>query len=131
VGLRVALPLLLILAAACGDDPPTQLVVEVATTGTVPDPDGYTLMIGEAGEIWSLPVGPNDTVRVDVPVEVYTALGTSDEVPPASVLVTLADVAPNCEVSTTGTVAIVREGEAKTLGFAVQCADTTVHSVAP
>jgi hypothetical protein len=122
--------LLATLAVACGGDstgttPSGELVVVINTAGHQHDPNGYTLSFGTLGDS---AVTTQDTLRAEVPPGTYLAMEEGDDLPPATLPLTLGGVASNCHVLPGALPAIVTDGGADTLGFAVNC-DSTFGSI--
>jgi WD40 repeat protein len=87
------------------------VAVQVATVGPEPDPDGYTLILGDS----SRSVTPNDSV--------------SFQLPPGPLTAVLEGVAPNCRASRTPAASIiVAVNQVTYLSFAVTC-DTTLGTL--
>jgi TolB protein len=108
-----ALSLAALLVIGCGDDnggvtppPPTgTLSVSTTSSGSVLDPDGYTLVIDGTN---SLPVGVNDSASADIPVGQYSA--------------ELTGLADNCGVHGENPVSVtVTEGGDIRIDFRVSC----------
>ena len=101
---------------SCATPPPTTGTIEVttATTGSQPDPDGYTVSLdGAAGQ----PIGVNATLTISA-----VASGTH--------AILLAGLAPNCSVQGANPQQVtVAAGQTATVSFAVSCSTAELQEV--